>query len=58
MFLKSMMSKFEWIFYQNKVENRRLAGRKSRFDNAVLAEKTRKSHIQDFRNTPSPGSNG
>jgi hypothetical protein len=46
------MCKFEWIFCQNKAENRRLAGGKSRFDNAVLAEKMPKLHVHDFRNTP------
>ena len=51
-FLQSGMCKFEWIFRQNKAENRRLTGGKSRFDNAVLAEKTPKLHIQDYRNTP------
>ena len=29
-------------------ENRRLAGGKPRFDNAVLAEKTPKLHVQDL----------
>ena len=51
MFLKSGMCKFERVFRRNKAENRRLAGGKSRFDNAVLAEKTPKLHVQDFRNT-------
>jgi len=46
------MCKFEWIFRQNKAENRRLAGGKSRFDNVALAEKTPKLHVQDFRYTP------
>jgi hypothetical protein len=30
------MCKFERVFRQNKAENRRLAGGKSRFDNVVL----------------------
>jgi len=45
------MCKFELFFRQNKAENRRLAGGKSRFYNAVLAKKTPKLHVQDFGNT-------
>ena len=47
-FLKAGMCKFEQIFRQNKAENRRFAGGKSRFDNAVLAEKMPKLQVQDF----------
>ena len=39
-FLQSGMCKFETIFCQNKVDNRRLASSMLRFDNVVLAVQT------------------
>ena len=51
-FLKRDRCSFEQIFIQDKDENRRFTGGKSRFEDAVMYEKMPKMHFVEFRNTP------